>query len=93
MTNPTQAELFARSLQSQVARNPGAACLTLPIVRDLGVISCVDTLCPSDHSVSHDAIVRLLTINRLQAPRPLYKVQDWLDGGGRQAQGRPAAIL
>jgi len=82
MTNPTQAELFARSFQSQVARNPGAACLTLPILHELGVISIVNTLCPSDHVVSHGEIVQLLATNRLQAPRPLYKVQDWLDGTG-----------
>jgi transposase len=78
MTNPTQAELFARSFQSQVARNPGAARLTLPILRELGVVSSVNALCPSDHAVPHGEIVNLLTVNRLQAPRPLYKVKTWL---------------
>jgi transposase len=82
MTNRTQAERFARSFQSQVARNPGAACLTLPILRDLGVVSSVNALCASDHVVSHGDIVQLLAVNRLQAPRPLYRVQDWLEGTG-----------
>ena len=36
MSQGSQAELFARSFQSQVARNPGAACLTLPVLRALG---------------------------------------------------------
>ena len=76
MTNRTQAERFARSFQSQVARNPGAACLTLPILRDLGVVSSVNALCASDHVVSHGGIVQLLAVNRLQAPRPLCRVQD-----------------
>jgi transposase len=80
MTNRTQAELFARSFQSQVARNPGAACLTLPILRDLGVAPTVNALCVSGHVVPHGAIVQLLAVNRLQAPRPLYRVQDWLEG-------------
>ncbi len=82
MSNPSQAELFARSFQSQVARNPGAACLTLPILRELDVTTSVDTLCPSDPAVSHGAIVTLLTVNRLQAPRPLYRMPEWLEATG-----------
>ena len=82
MTNHTQAELCARSFQSQVARNPGAACLTLPILRALGVVSSVNALCASDHVVSHGEIVQLLTVNRLQAPRPLDRVQVWLAATG-----------
>jgi transposase len=78
MTHNSQAELFARSFQSQVARNPGAACLTVPMLRILGVRGTVNDLCPSGHTVPHGNIVELLVTNRLQAPRPLYKVQDWL---------------
>jgi transposase len=77
--NPTQAELFARSFRSQVARNPGAALLTLPVLRELGVVAAVNQQCPSDHTVSHGHITQLLVCNRLQAPRPLYKVSDWLE--------------
>ncbi len=75
----TQAERFARSFQSQVARNPGAACLTLPILRQLGLVDAVNQQCPSDHVASHGQITQLLVVNRLQAPRPLYKVGEWLD--------------
>ena len=78
MTQNSQAELFARSIQSQVARNPGAACLTLPVLRALGVTEAVNGLCASDHVVSHGQIMDLMVVNRLQAPKPLYKVQDWL---------------
>ncbi|MDL1894730.1 IS1634 family transposase [Anaerolineae bacterium CFX7] len=77
--NSTQAELFARSFQSQVARNPGAALLTLPLLRELGVVTAVNEQCPSDHTVSHGHIAQLLVCNRLQAPRPLYKVGAWLE--------------
>jgi len=79
MTHTSQAELFARSFQSQVARNPGAACLTVPMLRALGVRDTVNDLCSSGHTVPHGNIVEVLVTNRLQAPRPLYKVQDWLE--------------
>lgn len=78
-SQPTQAELFARAFQSQVARQPGAACLTVPILRELGVVEAVNAVCPSGHVVSHGAAVNLLAVNRLQAPRPLYKVGAWLE--------------
>jgi transposase len=82
MRKRTQAELFARSFQSQVARNPGAACLTVPLLRELEVAPAVNQLCSSEHTVSHGDILTVLTVNRLQAPRPLYKVQDWLEATG-----------
>jgi transposase len=82
MSQSKQAELFARSFQSQVARHPGAACLTLPLLRALGVREAVDAQCASEHTVAHGNIIALLIMNRLQAPRPLYKVQDWLAQSG-----------
>ena len=52
MSQGSQAELFARSFQSQVARNPGAACLTLPVLRALGLSEAVDMLCANGHTVT-----------------------------------------
>jgi len=91
MSQDSQAELFARSFQSQVARHPGAACLTLPVLRALGVSEAVDSRCASEHMVSHGNIIDLLVVNRLQAPRPLYKVQDWLAQSGLEASLRVQA--
>ena len=82
MTTRNQAQQFARAFQSQVARHPGAACLTLPLLKDLGVADAVNALCPSRHVVSHGDILALLATNRLQAPRPLYKVDAWLAQAG-----------
>jgi transposase len=82
MSQSSQAELFACSFQSQVARHPGAACLTLPLLRALGVREAVDAECASKHTVSHGKIIELLVVNRLQAPKPLYKVQEWLTQSG-----------
>lgn len=78
MPQPSQAELFARTFQSQVARNPGAAGLTLPILRELGVVAAVHASCASAHDVAPGVVVNTLVMNRLQAPRPLYKVEAWL---------------
>lgn len=80
MAESNQAERFARSFQSHVARNPGAACLTVPLLQVLDVRGAVNALCPSAHHVSHGSIIELLVANRLQAPRPLYKMQAWLEG-------------
>lgn len=83
MSGPTQAELFARAFQSQVARNPGAACLTIPILRELGVVEAVNASCgETAHDVSHGNVITTLAVNRLQAPRPLYKVGAWLESTG-----------
>jgi hypothetical protein len=71
MVSRTQTELFARAFQYQVARNPGVACLISPLLRELGVVSIVNTLCPSGHDMSHGHVLNLLAINRLQAPRLL----------------------
>ena len=70
---------------STVLSNPGAACLTLPILRDLDVVGVVDALAPSRHTVSHGRIVSLLAMNRLQVPQPLYKVESWLERSGLDA--------
>jgi transposase len=82
MSQSSQAELFARSFQSQVARHPGAACLTLPLLRALGVREAVDAQCDSEHTVPHGSVIALLIVNRLQVPKPLYKVQEWLAQSG-----------
>lgn len=91
MSQGSQAELFARSFQSQVARHPGAACLTLPVLRALGVSEAVGRRCASQHTVSHGQVIALLVVNRLQAPRPLYKVQDWLAQTGLESALRVQA--
>ena len=85
MSQNSQAELFARSFQSQVARQPGAACLTLPVLRELGICEAVDARCASRHTVPHSTIAALLVLNRLQAPQPLYKIQEWLEHSGLES--------
>ena len=42
-------------------------------------MAAVNQHCPSEHTVTHGHITQLLVCNRLQTPRPLYKVGDWLE--------------
>lgn len=97
MASRTQAERFAHAFQSQVARNPGAviyrSCMSSEWFRSS------ITLCLSGHDTSHGHVLNLLVVNRLQAPRPLYKVQAWLEWAGlstvlleRDCAGHPAGI-
>ena len=39
----------------------------------------VNASCSSAHDISHGVVVNALAVNRLQAPRPLYKVGAWLE--------------
>jgi transposase len=59
--------------------------LILPLLRELDVVGAVDAHCPSGHTVSHGHILGLLVVNRLQAPRPLYKLQSWLEQTGLES--------
>ena len=44
--------------------------------------------CPSAAQVDQGAVVGVLVLNRLMAPRPLYKVADWLGQTVRAANAR-----
>jgi len=38
----------------------------------------VDDHCPGEEEVSHGTTVDVLGLNRLMAPKPLYKVKEWM---------------
>lgn len=56
----------------------GALPLLCPVLADLHVASATNNLVPSQADIDLGRIVVLLVINRLLAPRPLYRVEDWL---------------
>jgi transposase len=49
-----------------------------PILRRLGVVQTINGHRPGDQEVSHGTTVEILTLNRLMAPKPLYKVKEWM---------------
>jgi transposase len=40
----------------------------------------INRYCPTESPVDHGAVAVVLVLNRLIAPRPLYRVMDWLAG-------------
>jgi transposase len=50
----------------------------MPIFRRLQVAQIVDRHCPGREAVSHGTTVEILGLNRLMAPKPLYRVKDWM---------------
>jgi transposase len=63
---------------SQIARFVGGIVFLYPILQELKIAEIVDAYCPTEADVSHGIVVSALVLNRLTAPRPLYKVVDWM---------------
>jgi transposase len=74
----SQADRFEQHVQQQLTKWIGAVPVLMPILRDLGVAETVDAHCPGKDEVSHGTIITALALNRLLAPKPLYKVGEWL---------------
>ena len=62
----------------QIARFVGGMLFLYPILAELGVAEVVDKYCSTEAEVEHGTVVSVLVLNRLTAPRPLYKVARWL---------------
>lgn len=62
----------------QIARFVGGILFLLPILKELKVAEIVDAYCPTEADVSNGIVISALVLNRLTAPRPLYKVVDWM---------------
>lgn len=54
--------------------------LLLPILKKLGIKETVDKYCPMDREteVTHGLAMEILILNRFMAPKPMYKVEEWL---------------
>jgi hypothetical protein len=64
--------------RAQLRRHLGALPVLYRLLELLDVRRIVNWHCPSAAQVDHGAVVVVLVLNRLMAPRPLYKVADWL---------------
>jgi transposase len=63
---------------SQTARFVGGILFLYPILKELEIAKIVDAYCPTEAEVKNGIVVSALVLNRLTAPRPLYKVMDWM---------------
>jgi hypothetical protein len=63
--------------RAQLRRQLGALPVLYRLLELLDVRQIINRYCPTAAQVDHGAVV-VLVLNRLMAPRPLYKVADWL---------------
>ncbi len=63
---------------SQLRRQLGALPVLSALLDLLQVREIINRYCPTQADVDHGAVAIVLMLNRLTAPRPLYKVADWL---------------
>jgi transposase len=74
-----QAEQLGRAITALRPRQIGAVPLIYPILTGLQVRQTANELVASQADIDLGRIVVLLTLNRLLAPQPLYRVADWFD--------------
>lgn len=76
--NNSQAEQLGKTIRTVHPRPMGAFPLVYPILTDLQMRSSINGLVPSQADLDMGCVVVLLVLNRLLAPQPLYRVEDWL---------------
>lgn len=72
----------------------------LPLLRDfiakIGFSDVIDKTCPADQQsyLSYGDVTKILVANRLSAPKPLYKIEEWAEKSGVEAVfGIPVSYL
>jgi transposase len=72
----------------------------LPLLRDfiakIGFSDVIDKTCPADQQsyLSYGDVTKILVANRLSAPKPLYKIEEWAEKSGVEAVfGIPSSYL
>ncbi len=73
----TIAQLVDWLTRSQMAKLLCAIPLLYPILAELEVEAIINRYCPTEAEVNIGAVVVILCLNRLVAPRPLSGVADW----------------
>jgi transposase len=73
-----QAAQFEEHVSNQLSKSLGAIPVLLPILRRLLVAQTIDDHCPGEEEVSHGTTAEILALNRLMAPKPMYKVKEWV---------------
>ena len=74
----TLAEVIAVLTRRSVARYLGALPVLYLLLEQLQVRTIINRYCPTESPVDHGSVALVLVLNRLVAPRPLYRVMDWL---------------
>lgn len=64
--------------RGQISKHLGAMLILYPLLEEIEVAEIVDKYLPTEADVEHGTVVVVLALNRLTAPRPLYKISRWL---------------
>lgn len=72
------AEVIQVLTHRQIVRYLGALPILVALLERLQVRKIINHYCPTRSPVDHGAVALVLVLNRLMAPRPLYKIVDWL---------------
>ena len=78
LTCRTLADLIGVLTRRCVGRYLGALPVLYALLERLQVRALINRYCLTESPVDHGAVVLVLVLNRLIAPRPLYRVMDWL---------------
>ena len=74
----SHADALGPAITALHPRQIGPLPLVAPIVAQLEVRQTVNAVVPSQTDIDLGRLVVVLTLNRLLAPQPLYRVADWL---------------
>src|SRR3972149_5660723 len=76
----TLADVIAVLTRRSVTHYLGALPVLYLLLEQLRVRPIINRYCPTESPVDHGAVTLVLVLNRLVAPRPLYRVMGWLGG-------------
>jgi transposase len=74
----TMAQVVDWLTRAQLRRHLGALPVLYGLLEVLQVREIINHHCPTVAEVDHGTVAMVLILNRLVAPRPLYRVADWL---------------
>jgi transposase len=74
----TMAQVVDWLTRAQLRRHLGALPVLYGLLEVLQVREIINRHCPTAAEVDHGTVATVLILNRLVAPRPLYRVADWL---------------
>jgi transposase len=74
----TMAQVVDLLTRSQLRRHLGALPVLYALLEVLQVREIINRHCPTSAQVDHGTVAMVLILNRLVAPRPLYRIADWL---------------
>jgi transposase len=72
------AEVIQVLTRRQIVRYLGALPILVALLERLGVRQIINRHCPTQSPIDHGTVALVLVLNRLMAPRPLYKIVNWL---------------